>query len=170
MKKTTKKKVKQQVKTKKVKKSVVKNKTEKKVPVSKTLELWMDGKCVERFSKSITEAIKYAREKAKEHKKKTFISYGGMVRHGFDEQGKKYSKGMKARKEHHLLVEKRKRGGAPKKSEKGAIAVSISMSKEDNERFEKYCDKFAGGNKSEMFRRILNSWENMMVQVVGEQS
>ena len=160
------------MKTKKTKqkKKVVKKKVKKeKLPVTKTLELWIDGKCVDRFSKPINEAIKHAREKAHETSKKVFIVFGDVVKHGFDAAGGKYQL-KTAQNEFKKIVEKRKRGGAPKKSERGAITVSFSMAKEDNERFEMYCDKFADGNKSEMFRRILKAWENMMVQVVGEQS
>lgn len=61
------------------------------------------------------------------------------------------------------------RGGRPRATEDGSVSLTISATRNEKQKFDQYAEKFAEGNRSEMFRRMFLAWEKMMVQVVGDQ-
>lgn len=61
------------------------------------------------------------------------------------------------------------RGGRPRATDDGSSSISVSVPREEKAKFDHYAERFAEGNRSEMFRRMFTAWEKMMVQVVGEQ-
>jgi len=115
-----------------------------------------------------SEAVSHAKKTATTKDVETFLLYGGEVKHGFSTKGSKFKLDV-AKLKFKKSVEKKKRGDAPKKSKEGTTAVSISMTMEDKRDFEMYADKFAKGNKAEMFRRMFKAWEKTVVQIFGEQ-
>lgn len=61
-------------------------------------------------------------------------------------------------------------GGRPSRVEgQQCKPIGVSVTRDERDEFEFYAEKFANGNKSELFRRMFQVWKQNMITVVGDQ-
>lgn len=80
---------------------------------------------------------------------------------------KRYEHGKPRERASEIVKNK---GGRPPKEEGGTCKpLGVSLSKSEREEFLFYAERFAAGNKSELFRRMFKVWKDNMISVVGDQ-
>jgi len=141
----------------------------------KTYGIWCHGKCLTVKQGVLKDAAAEAQRLALQHKKAVFVcrdkTSGSVPLVGYTS---KEGKSIKLKKEDLLELFEMSaragaRGGRPRKTEDGSISLTVSATRDEKNKFDLYAEKFAEGNRSEMFRRMFVAWEKMMEQVVGVQ-
>lgn len=124
----------------------------------------------------LKDAAAEAQKLALQHKKAVFVcrdkKSGSVPLVGYSS---KEGKSFKIKKEDlpelfEMSARMGARGGRPRQTEDGSTSLTVSATRECKHKFDLYAERFAKGNRSEMFRRMFESWEKMMVQVVGDQA
>ncbi len=141
----------------------------------KTYGIWCHGKCLVVKQGVLKDAAAEAKTLALQHKKAVFVcrdkQSGSVPLVGYTS---KDGKAIKLKKEalpelFEMSARMGARGGRPRKTEDGSTTLNVSATRLEKQKFDSYAEKFANGNRSEMFRRMFLAWEKMMEQVVGVQ-
>lgn len=142
----------------------------------KTYGIWSLGKCLTVKQGVLRDASEFAKTEALRLKQAVFVcrdkTQGSTPLVGWSSK-----KGLAVRLKKEQLPELFEmsarmgaRGGRKRETEDGSTTLGFSTTRERKQKFDQYAERFASGNRSEMFRRMFDAWEKMMVQVVGEQA